>query len=244
MINEIFNLFNLVGSIYCFVTSCFLFMKGFKTKKIILHQYATYFLAVALSLLLVYTYSGISNISISNLQIMTLFAIVFAFIGMIFLLLSTFYIGDFFSKKTGYFQILFSIFCFFLVLVLYPSQILHYLDNRPEISLIFAIIILFCFSIPYIFCIVNLRKTMAGSGSQNVNIEKNLTIFYFLGILISFAKITSFFEINISNSIFNFSFMNIFVLLFFIQGFILVYSFSPLENNQLVPKNLVSILNS
>ena len=241
--DEIFNLLNLVGAIFCFVTSSFLFTKGFKTKKIIIYYFASYFFSVAVSLLVVYAYSGIPSISSADLQIMTPLAMLFAFIGMIFLLISTLYIGDIFSKKIGYFQILFSIFCFFLVLVLYPSDVLHYVDNSPEISLTFASIILICFSVPNIFCILNFRKNILELKTQNINIEKNLTIFYLLSILISFAKVTSFFEINVGSFTFNFTFMNIFVLLFFIQGFILVYSFPSLQDNRLTPKSRASILN-
>lgn len=239
MLTEFFNLFNLIGAIFCYVTSLFLFTKGTGSKKIIPYFFALYFLSVGSSLTIIFLYAALPNISINMLQILILFSIFVGFVGMLSLLLSSFYFGYKFSKKTQYIQILFTICSLIVVLLLYPSSVILSQNALPQLSLFFALIILGCFSIPYFFCIINLH--FGFKNEEKGILENYFTIFYFLAILISFAKILSFFEININNTLLNLTFMNIFVFLFFVQGLIVVYFF-PISNNKSINSKTVNPL--
>ena len=234
MLEDFFNLFNFIVAIFCFVTSLFLFSRGIKRKYSILYLFSLYFLVDSISLFIIFGYSSIPDISSGILQELTFFAIFFAYLGIIMLLLSTFYLNNEISKNSIMIQIFISGLSMLVVLLLYPSNVTHYINDFPKLSILFASLIFISFLIPYGFCILNLKRSNINSVTNTINLEKNLAFFYILGIIITFTKILGFFEISIGSLVFNSSFMNIFAFLFIIQIFIIVYSLPANSSDRMI----------
>lgn len=241
----IYILFNFIVAIFCIVTGLFLFTRALRTKKAILYSFSIYFLLVSYSLLSIFFYVIIPDIQTNILQIIIFLSILLAYIGVLNLLFTSFYVNGTKDKTKISTEISIAVIFLLLVLGFYPSNVHHFNNGFPELSAFYALLLFVCFSILYILCIWNLKTSKSSKEFNSaINVERYLLIFYLLGIVVTFTEIFSFFNVLLSTFRLGFPFMNIFVFLFIIQGLIIVYSL-PLksDDHELSKKKYKTILN-
>ena len=214
---------NLIVAIFCFVTGFFLFFKYVKERKSLILLFSIYFIAEGMSLFFGIFYQLIPNLSDIYLKFLMTLSGLIAFFGILSLLISTYYLNSEMKLNQIIGQIFFSLCCLGIIIFLYSINVVNLPNQTPEVSWFYAFWLFLCYIIPYIFCIINLRSNSLFRTRNTLFVKKSLTIFFSLSIILTFTNIMGFFRIHFDSYQAEFSFLNIFVLLFLIQGFIIVY---------------------
>lgn len=241
----IFNLFNFIVAIFCVVTSFFLFIQASRSRKKILFPFSFYFLFVSLTLLLLFFYVIIPNISKIDLGIILLLCILLAYLAVLNLLISSFLLNPNNTVSKILTQISFALVILFVVLGFYSSNVHHFINSLPESSVFYAILLFLCYSVIYGMCIWNLVSSeKINPTNVNDNPVKTLILFYGIGIIVTFTEIFGSFVLLLNTTKLELSFMNIFTVLFIIQGILLVYSYPLTNDKSVLSKNMLdSIVN-
>lgn len=221
-------IFNLLISVFCFVTSLYLFLRGLKNHLLIFYLFGLYFFLISMNQIFFYFYSTQSFPISDSGKYILLITILLGFLSIIPILISTKLINKELNKNILLSEMFFMVLCLFGLVFFFQDNIIH-LNSQMQMFTPFYMILLFILFITFpIICLINVQKADNRSGISPVNFR----LFILLGLILT---VTTFFSSSIitfdSNTI-DFSFMNIFVLLFIIQIFLVVHSLppKPLEN--------------
>lgn len=221
---EIVYIFDLIMGIFCLIAGFYLLMNAIKSQKKVLISFSVYFLAVSLSLFLIFIYVAFPSLSVTYGHFIVFLAILIASLGVLALLLGTYYINSTLSRPITIFELFLTVMLLFLILILYPVNVGSLGNQGQNLTIFYSLLLFVAYLIPYIFCILNLLGLNVNTSGYTKSTVRNLIIFFSLSIVLTFGKITSFFTIDINNTAFNFSFMDSLVVLLLIQIFLVVYS--------------------
>ena len=214
------NIFSLFISIFCFISCLYLFQKGLKAHSQLFHLFSLYFFLISINQLILYLYSvPYSNYS-NYLDLLLLSGILVALISLIPVLIISSSVIKSSKKKYLLLELLFIIICFIGLSVFFPRSVSNSISRDIDFSTSYTILLLISFLIPYLFCLINLKDNL-NSLSPFV---KRLRIFLILGIIITLTKLIATVSLTIETFTINFSFFDVFGLLFIIQIFLVVYT--------------------
>jgi hypothetical protein len=227
-------LFRLIASIFCFVASFYLLFKFRIKNDLISFFLSIYFLFGGFALLFLSLYSIIPDNSPDFLNLIFILSTSIAYLTVIILLSITYTINTSLSLVNKIFELLLSILLYLILLLFYPSNVVHTTNFQPEISLFYIFLLSTCFLVPFLISFTNIFIFSEGMKRNEKKIVRKLNIFLILGFLIIFINIISFFEIIINETVLNLSFMNIFNILVIIQGFFIIYYLPNLEKDNII----------
>ena len=213
-------IFNLLISVFCFVTSLYLFLRGLKNHLLIFYLFGLYFFFISMNQIFLYLYS-IQSFPISdNSKYILLITISLGFLSIIPILISTKLINKELNRNILFSELFFFVLCLFGLVFFFQDNVILFNSQMQMYTPNYLNLLLIVFIIFPIICLINVQKADKPSSIS----PENFRLFIILGLILTVARFFSSSIITFGSNTINFSFMNIFILLFIIQIFLVVHS--------------------